>query len=139
MTIHPLRVGIIAATMFAALGLSAALLPAGASVIQPSQTTFETPTEFVVTTASGKYVKEGIAAFEKRDYPRSVAMNKAALRLKPKGKTAAAALSNLCASWALLDEAFRAEAACQAALTIKPNYGPAQSNLELLESKRATQ
>ncbi len=137
MTHYPRRLGIVAATIFAALCLSAALLPAGATVIQPHDVEFEAPAEFVVATASSKYVKAGIVAFEKRDFPKSVAMNKAALRLKPSGKTAAAAQSNLCATWAMLNDPVRAQTACEAALAINPSYQPAQSNKDLLNAKRA--
>lgn len=137
MTCHPLRYGIIAATLFAALGLSALLLPAGASVMEPHSKFTETPTEFVIASASGKYLQAGITAYERRDYPKSVAMNKAALRAGPKAKTAAAAQSNLCASWAMLNDPVRAKAACEAALVINPAYQPAQSNADLLDAKRA--
>lgn len=111
-----------------------ALIPASAMAGEKATTP---ATQFEVTRTTDGVVKAGVKAFHKGDYAKSVALNKTAIRNGMSKRKRAVAQSNLCASWAMLDNLAQAEKACKAALELRPDYGPARANIDLLTIKLA--
>lgn len=85
----------------------------------------------VKTTTNGK-VRLGVSAFDKGDFEKSVRLNESALKSSLSPKKAAVAHSNICAAYAEMGDFTSARIACDAALTLRPGYEPAVSNLAAL-------
>lgn len=125
----------------AALSVSAlaciAILPASAMAGETAAEPAAAATEFNVALTTNGILKSGVQAYKRGDYSKSVAMHKAAIRSRMSKRKTAVAQSNLCASWAMLGDYVQAEKACDTALELRPDYGPAQANRELLGVKLA--
>ena len=114
-----------------------ALVPASAMANESKAQTVYEQTEFEVVQATNGTVKLGVKAFQKGDYARSVALHKSALRQGLSSRKAAIVQTNLCASWAKLGDYVQAETACETALELRPDYGPAKANMNLITVKLA--
>lgn len=97
------------------------------------------PTEasFVVKSASDNLIRMGVKAFRKGNFEKSVRLNQAAIKTSLSAPREAIAQSNLCASYALLGDMEQAQAACTAALELRPGLTQAQTNKAALTIKLA--
>ena len=137
MTFTKTKTTVLGASLSAVAIAFTALIPASATAGQDSNAAVTMPTQFEVTRATDGVIKMGVTAFNKGDYAKSVAMNKAAIRSGISKRKKAIAQSNLCASWAMLGDLVQAEKACEAALELRPDYDPAVANMNLLTIKLA--
>lgn len=93
--------------------------------------------EFVVKSTTDGRIKLGVKAFKKGDFEKSASYSRQALNASLSRKKTAIAQSNLCAAYARLDMIEEAQTACSAALELRPDYAPAQSNNAALEIRLA--
>jgi len=135
MTFIHFKTGSFAALSTAVFATAALISPISATAGESDSKTIETATEFEIISAQNKLIRSGVKAFEKGNYAKAVSFNKAAIRIRPNKRKMIVAQSNLCASWAMLEEYEQAETACLAALKLDPAYEPAQANLDLLRVK----
>lgn len=136
MTFNLVKKGALAALTSLVLGTAALTLPASAMANEGAVET-TTPTEFQVVSTSNGLVRDGVKAYKKGDFEKSVALNKAVIRIRPSKRKIAVAQSNLCAGLAMLGNLEQAETACDEALRLRPGFEPAQSNKTLLAIKLA--
>jgi len=125
--------------IFKKAGLSAiAALAITTTLPTASAMAAEAPaSNFTVTSTTNGLIKLGVKAFKRGDYTRAVKMNEQALRTPLSSRRLAIAQSNLCASYAKLDMMDEAQKACSAALELRPDYAPAQSNKAALTIRLA--
>ena len=109
-------------TAIAALALTATL-PAASAMAADAPTT-----GFIVKSTTDGRIKIGVEAFKQGDYEKTIRMTRAALDRSMSSRRAAIAHSNLCAAYAKLDMMDEATQACAAALELRPDYVPAQTN-----------
>ncbi|WP_371396704.1 hypothetical protein [Fretibacter rubidus] len=83
---------------------------------------------FTAATAADPKIRTAASEFKRGDFAKSIAFSKAALNSKMKKSKQAVAQSNLCAAYGAMGELDLAKAACDAALSIRPNYAPAMTN-----------
>lgn len=92
---------------------------------------------FTVKSAADSNIRTGAQEFRKGNYERSAARSRAALKSSISLRRAAIAHSNLCAAYAIMGDMKKAEEACNMALTLRPDYLPAQGNKAALTIKLA--
>jgi len=98
----------------------------------------EAPTSnFVVKSTTDGRIKLGVKAYKKGNFARSASLHEQALRAALSSKRTAIAHSNLCATYAKLDRMEEARTSCEAALELRPDYSPAQTNKATLEIRLA--
>lgn len=117
-------------TLCTALSLSAALPAASAYAADDTMT-------FTVKTASDSTVISGVSAYKKGDYQKAVSIMRVSLKSSLSSRRAALVQSNLCAAYGELGEMDKAQAACSAALELRPDYAPALSNKAALTTRLA--
>lgn len=137
MTFTPLKVGAIATLAICTITAATLLLPASAMAGETAPTPVAAATDYQVKSSSNSLIKSGVKAFKSGDYAKSVAMNKAVIRIRPNRMKTAIAQANLCASYAKLDDFEQASAACDAALALRPELDIAKSNQTLLRTQLA--
>ncbi len=120
-----------AMAVMAALTLTTALPAASAMA---ADTTVDS---FTVSTTTDGRIRLGVKAFKKGDFSKSVRLHRAALKTSLSPRKAGIAQSNLCAAYAKLEMMDEAEAACTAALELRPDYAPAQANKAALTIRLA--
>lgn len=123
--------GIVLATAFALgpIALNATAMAA--------ETSAGATAAFQVQNTTDGRIRAGVKAYNKGKYKRAVSFNQAALKANLSNKKEAIAQSNLCASYAALGHMSKAEAACEAALELRPGYEPAKANSAALHIKLA--
>jgi tetratricopeptide (TPR) repeat protein len=137
MTLKPLKIGAIAIGTVLILTSATVLLPASAMADEVNVAPIASATDYQVKTSSNGLIKSGVKAFKRGDYAKSVALNKAVIRIRPNRMKTAIAQANLCASYAKLDDLELASAACDAALDLRPGLDVAKSNKALLRTRLA--
>lgn len=137
MTFNPLKTGVIATMALGAFASAAFILPVSAMADDTSSVPVAAATDFQVKSSSNNLIKSGVKAFNKGDFAKSVAMNKAVIRIRPSRLKTAIAQANLCASYAKLDDLEQASKACDAALALRPELEEAKSNQALLRTRLA--
>ena len=120
----------LAIALIATAGLA---LPAASAMAADAPTA--APVSFSVKTTTDYNVRAGVDAFRKGNFERSVAYNEAAIKSRMSAKRKAVAQSNLCAALANLGELEKAEAACDAALELRPDLKEAAQNKSALNFK----
>lgn len=92
---------------------------------------------FIVKSAADDNIRRAAKAYKKGEIETSIRINRRALNSSLSAKRAAIAHSNLCASYATIGEMDKAQAACAAALELRPDYAPAMANKAALTVKLA--
>ena len=92
---------------------------------------------FVVQKTTDGRIKLGVKAFNKGDFEKTIRFTRSALNTSLSPKKAAIAHSNLCAAYAKLEMLDKAQQACAAALELRPDYEPAQTNKASLTTRLA--
>lgn len=137
MTFTPIKVGAIATLAICTVTAAALILPASAMAGEAAPAPVVAATDYQVKSSSNGLIKSGVKAFNSGDYAKSVALNKAVIRIRPSRMKTAIAQANLCASYAKLDDIEQASVACDAALALRPELEVAQSNQSLLRTRLA--
>jgi tetratricopeptide (TPR) repeat protein len=137
MTLNPLKLGVIATLTVATLTTATLILPASAMAGETASAPVAAVTDYQVKSSSNGLIKSGVKAFNSGDYAKSVALNKAVIRIRPSRMKTAIAQANLCASYAKLEDIEQASIACDAALALRPELEVAQSNQALLRTRLA--
>ncbi len=119
-----------AMAVMTALTLSVALPAASAMAAEMTD-------GFSVTSTTDGKIRAGVSAFKKGDYSKSVSFHRAALKSSLSARKAGIAQSNLCAAYAKLEMMDKAQAACFAALELRPGYAPAKANKAALTIRLA--
>jgi len=120
MTFNPLKAGAIATFAIGTLTAATLIMPTSAMAGETTPAAVVAATDYQVKSSSNGLIKSGVKAFKSGDYAKSVAMNKAVIRIRPNRMKTAIAQANLCASYAKLDDIERASVACDAALALRP-------------------
>lgn len=92
---------------------------------------------FIVKSAADDNIRRGAKAFRKGEIENSIRIHQKALKTSISSKRAAIAQSNLCAAYATVGQLEEAQAACSAALELRPGYEPAMVNKQALTVKFA--
>ena len=137
MTFNPLKIGTIATATLFTLTAATFLLPTSAMAGEKTNALVSAATDYQVKSSSNGLIKSGVKAFKRGDYAKSVALNKAVIRIRPNRMKTAIAQANLCASYAKLEDLELASAACDAALALRPGLDVASSNKALLRTRLA--
>lgn len=112
------------------LALMASSFPAASAMA--ADVSAPTAGQFIVKSSADRNIRSSVKAFNRGDLDRSVAYSKRALKSSLSSKRAAIAHSNLCAAYAALGDMDNAKAACESAITLRPDYVPAQNNKSAL-------
>jgi len=137
MTFNPLKIGVIATATLFTLTAAIFILPASAMAGEKPNAPVAAATDYHVKSSSNGLIKSGVKAFKRGNYAKSVALNKAVIRIRPNRMKTAIAQANLCASYAKLEDLELASAACDAALDLRPGLDVAKSNKALLRTRLA--
>lgn len=137
MTFNPLKAGAIATLAICTVSAATLILPTSAMAGENTATPVTVATDFQVKSSSNGLIKSGVKAFNSGDYAKSVAMNKAVIRVRPSRMKTAIAQANLCASYAKLGDTQQAATACEAALKLRPELEIAKANQTLLRTQLA--
>jgi len=92
---------------------------------------------FIVKSAADANIRRAAKAHKKGEFEDSIRINHRALKTSLSSKRAAIVHSNLCATYATVGEMNKAQAACSAALELRPDYAPAVANKTALTVKLA--
>ena len=84
--------------------------------------------DFVVKSSTDAMIKLSVKAFNNGEYERSIAYSQRALDSGLSKSRKAVAQNNLCAANAVLGQMDEAAEACNAALELRPEFEPAQTN-----------
>lgn len=87
---------------------------------------------FIVKSAADANIRRATKAFNKGEFESSIRIHHRALKTSLSSKRAAIVHSNLCATYATVGEMDKAQAACSAALELRPDYAPAVANKSAL-------
>jgi len=137
MTFTPLKIGAIATLACCSFAAATFILPASAMADEAAALPVAAATDYQVKSSSNNLIKSGVKAYKSGDYAKSVALNKAVIRIRPSRMKTAIAQANLCASYAKLDDIEQASVACDAALALRPELEIAQSNQAVLRTRLA--
>lgn len=137
MTFSPLKLGAIATLACCSLAAATLILPTSAMADETAPVPVAAATDYQVKSSSNSLIKSGVKAYKSGDYAKSVALNKAVIRIRPNRMKTAIAQANLCASYAKLDDIEQASIACDAALALRPELDIAKSNQALLRIRLA--
>ncbi|WP_409432651.1 hypothetical protein ACJ3XI_10640 [Litorimonas sp. RW-G-Af-16] len=115
---------------------------AGATALAMTTTAFaaDSAAEFTMKRTTNAHVKMSVKAFKKGDYERAVRFSETALTKGLSESRQAIVQSNLCASYAMLNDTAQAAQACAAALALNPELEEAKANqtalnIRLVENK----
>lgn len=137
MTLRHLKIGAITRGGLFTLTAATFFLPASAMAGEKTNAPAASATDYQVKSSSNGLIKSGVKAFKRGDYAKSVALNKAVIRIRPNRMKTAIAQANLCASYAKLDDLELATAACDKALALRPGLDVATVNKALLRTRLA--
>jgi len=137
MTLNPLKTGAVATLAICSLSAAALIFPASAMADETETAPVVAAADFQVKSSSNSLIKSGVKAFKTGDYAKSVAMNKAVIRIRPSRMKTAIAQTNLCASYAKLGDMEQAASACESALKLRPKLEIAKANQALLRTTLA--
>lgn len=135
MTFTPLKARVAAIAALGTLSAATLILPVSAMADETETAPIAAASEFQVKSSSNGLIKSGVKAFNRGDYAKSVALNKAVIRIRPSRMKTAIAQTNLCASYAKLGDFVQAETACEAAPNLRPDLETVRSNQALLRTR----
>jgi len=137
MTLIPLKSGVVATAAIFTLSTAMLISPSSAMAGETGTAAVTTAADFQVKSSSYGLIRSGVKAFDRGNYAKSVALNKAVIRIRPNRIKTAIAQSNLCASYGKLGDFEQAATACKAALELRPELEAAKSNQALLKTRLA--